>query len=207
MAKKRIGVLGGSFDPIHVGHLILGQRALDAFELDEVIYMPARLSPFKQLKTKISGQDRLKMAELAVADNAQFSVSDLEMHRPEPSYTIDTIHLLKERYPGVEIYFIAGSDSIFQLEKWMTFEALLKEVIFVGAHRSMHTTKELEDEIVRLNDLYQADVRLLDFPFVDISSTYIREQLLAGHSIRYLVTDPVITYIKEKGLYLEEKRD
>lgn len=207
MAKKRIGILGGSFDPIHVGHLILGQRALDAYDLDEVIYMPARLSPFKQQKTKISAQDRLNMTELAVRDNARFSASDLEMQRPEPSYTIDTIHLLKKLHPGVEIYFIAGSDSIFQLEKWMTFEELLKEVIFIGAHRSMHSQEELHAETARLNRLYQADVRVLDFPFVDISSTYIREQLAAGHSIRYLVTDPVLHYIKEKGLYLEEKRD
>lgn len=205
MAKKRVGIFGGSFDPIHVGHLMLAQAALDRFQLDRVFFMPAKLSPFKRQLTMTDAETRYKMVELATEDNPGFEVSDLELNRPEPSYTIDTIRILKDRYPGVEIYFIAGADSVMQLEGWMTFEELLQEVIFLAAYRPSHPRAQLEAEVLRLNSTYNADIRLIDFPDVDVSSSYIRESILRGGSVRYLVTDCVREYIEQHGVYRENQ--
>lgn len=207
MAPKRIGIFGGSFDPIHVGHLMLAQAALERFALESVFFMPAKLSPFKRQITMTDAETRLRMVEIAIQDNPGFEVSDLELHRPEPSYTIDTIRILKDRYPGVEIYFIAGADSVMQLEGWMTFEELLHEVIFLAAYRPSHSRAQLEAEVLRLNSRYQADIRLIDFPDVDVSSSYIRETIRTGGSARYLLTEPVRRFIEEFGVYCDHRSD
>lgn len=184
---------------------MLAQAALERFSLDRVLFMPARLSPFKRQMTMTDAATRYHMVELATEDNPGFLVSDLELNRPEPSYTIDTIRILKDTYPGVEIYFIAGADSIMQLEGWMTFEELLQEVIFLAAYRPSHSRAQLETEVLRLNSQYQADIRLIDFPDVDVSSSYIRESISRGGSVRYLVTDCVREYIEQHGVYRENQ--
>lgn len=198
---KRLGILGGSFDPIHMGHLILAQAALEAYQLDSVIFLPARLNPYKDQSTMTDAKTRFRMVEIATEDNPRFEVSDLELARPERSYTIDTIGLLKERYLGVEIYFILGADVIMQIEGWMTFKALLKEVVFLVAYRPSHTRAQVEAELLRLNTKYQGDIRLVDFPYIDLSSSYIRETIMRGGSARYLLPDGVAKYIKDMGIY------
>ena len=207
MSPKRIGIFGGSFDPIHVGHLMLAQAALERFQLDKVLFMPAKLSPFKQKLTMTKAETRCFMVELAIQGNQGFEVSDLELNRPEPSYTIDTIRILKQQYPGVKIYFIAGADSIMELEGWMTFEELLQEVVFLAAYRPSHTRAQLESEVMRLNKKYQADIRLVDFPDIDISSSYIRETIMRGGSARYLVPDKVLEFIHNEGVYRDRQRN
>lgn len=207
MKQPRIGIFGGSFDPIHVGHLMLAQSALERYQLDKVLFMPAKLSPFKQKLTMTKAETRYHMVELAVSDNPDFLVSDLELNRPEPSYTIDTIRILKQQYPGVKIFFIAGADSIMELEGWMTFEELLKEVVFLAAYRPSHTRAQLETEVLRLNTQYEADIRLVDFPDVDVSSSYIRETIMRGGSGRYLVPQNVLEYIRTRGVYRDRQRD
>lgn len=207
MTQARIGIFGGSFDPIHVGHLMLAQAALERFQLDKVLFMPAKLSPFKQKLTMTKAETRCFMVELAIQGNQGFEVSDLELNRPEPSYTIDTIRILKQQYPGVKIYFIAGADSIMELEGWMTFEELLQEVVFLAAYRPSHTRAQLESEVMRLNKKYQADIRLVDFPDIDISSSYIRETIMRGGSARYLVPDKVLEVIHNEGVYRDRQRN
>ncbi|NMB04733.1 MAG: nicotinate-nucleotide adenylyltransferase [Tissierellia bacterium] len=207
MTQARIGIFGGSFDPIHVGHLMLAQAALERFQLDKVLFMPAKLSPFKQKLTMTKAETRCFMVELAIQGNQGFEVSDLELNRPEPSYTIDTIRILKQQYPGVKIYFIAGADSIMELEGWMTFEELLQEVVFLAAYRPSHTRAQLESEVMRLNKKYQADIRLVDFPDIDISSSYIRETIMRGGSARYLVPDKVLEFIHNEGVYRDRQRN
>lgn len=207
MTQARIGIFGGSFDPIHVGHLMLAQAALERFQLDKVLFMPAKLSPFKQKLTMTKAETRCFMVELAIQGNQGFEVSDLELNRPEPSYTIDTIRILKQQYPGVKIYFIAGADSIMELEGWMTFEELLQEVVFLAAYRPSHTRAQLELEVMRLNKKYQADIRLVDFPDIDISSSYIRETIMRGGSARYLVPDKVLEFIHNEGVYRDRQRN
>ena len=207
MSNTRIGIFGGSFDPIHVGHLMLAQAALERFRLDKVLFMPAKLSPFKQKLTMTKAETRYHMVELAVADNPSFGVSDLELNRPEPSYTIDTVRILKDEYPGVKIFFIAGADSVMELEGWMTFEELLREVTFLAAYRPSHTRAQLETEVLRLNTKYEADIRLIDFPDVDVSSSYIRETIMRGGSGKYLVPDTVLQYINQEGVYRDRQRN
>ena len=207
MTQARIGIFGGSFDPIHVGHLMLAQAALERFQLDKVLFMPAKLSPFKQKLTMTKAETRCFMVELAIQGNQGLEVSDLELNRPEPSYTIDTIRILKQQYPGVKIYFIAGADSIMELEGWMTFEELLQEVVFLAAYRPSHTRAQLESEVMRLNKKYQADIRLVDFPDIDISSSYIRETIMRGGSARYLVPDKVLEFIHNEGVYRDRQRN
>ncbi len=207
MTQARIGIFGGSFDPIHVGHLMLAQAALERFQLDKVLFMPAKLSPFKQKLTMTKAETRCFMVELAIQGNQGFEVSDLELNRPKPCYTIDTIRILKQQYPGVKIYFIAGADSIMELEGWMTFEELLQEVVFLAAYRPSHTRAQLESEVMRLNKKYQADIRLVDFPDIDISSSYIRETIMRGGSARYLVPDKVLEFIHNEGVYRDRQRN
>lgn len=202
----RIGVLGGSFDPIHVGHLLLAEQARSEFNLDKVIFMPAKLPPHKLEKTMTDVSDRYEMTRIAIKDNESFTISDLELKREGTSYTVDTITELKRIYPEAHIFFIAGADSIFQLETWMTFEELLKMVTFLGAIRPGYDPSDLYKKVEHLNLTYQADVRAVSFPMIDISSTIVRNLLLEGKSVRYLIKDEVLAYIEEKGLY-EEKRN
>ncbi|NLY35887.1 MAG: nicotinate (nicotinamide) nucleotide adenylyltransferase [Tissierellia bacterium] len=201
LTRKRIGIFGGSFDPIHVGHLMLAQAALEFCQLERIFFLPAKPGPFKRHLPMTDAKTRLRMVEIAIQDNPKFEVSELEMSQSESSYSIDTIEALKKQYPGAEIYFIIGADIITQIEGWMTFEELLREVIFLVAYRPSHSPRELESQVQRLKAQYPGDIRLMDFPDIDLSSSYIRRLILSGASARYLVPDPVLEYIKKMGIY------
>lgn len=205
LKKRRIGIFGGSFDPIHVGHLMLAQTALELYELERVFFLPARPSPSKCHRAMTEAWTRFRMVEIATEDNPRFEVSNLELDQPESSYTIDTIRILKKQYPGAEIYFIAGADIIMQIEAWMTFEELLREVIFLAAYRPSHSRAQLESQVQQLNLHYGGDIRLMEFPSIHLSSSYIREIIMRGGSARYLVPDCVLQYIKDKGIYRESR--
>lgn len=202
----RIGVLGGSFDPIHVGHLILAEQARSEFKLDKVVFMPAKLPPHKLDKSLTHVDERFEMTRIAIHDHDDFMISDLELRREGTSYTVDTIYQLKALFPEAAIFFIAGADSIFQLETWMTFKELLQMVTFLGAVRPGHSKDEFTKKVSELNEKYHADVRAIEFPMIDISSTIIREKLYTGQSVRYLLHEDVLTYIKERGLYEDKGR-
>ncbi|WP_459128958.1 nicotinate-nucleotide adenylyltransferase [Guggenheimella bovis] len=206
MEIKKLAVYGGSFDPIHMGHLMIAEQARAEYGIDKVLFMPALLSPFKEKQTTTDASERVELVRAATEENEFFEVSDLELQRKPPSYTIDTILLLKEKYPDTEIYFLIGADSLFFLEKWMTFEKLFQEVIFLVAPRPGSDLESVEAEMKRLMETYPSDFRLVHSASCDISSTLIRKRLQEGQSVRYLLHDRVLAIIQEKGLYEKERR-
>ncbi|WP_026475705.1 nicotinate-nucleotide adenylyltransferase [Alkaliphilus transvaalensis] len=202
--QNRYGILGGSFDPIHNGHLFIAQTAMEELSLDKVIIIPNRVSPHK-LDIKVTdGYHRLIMSEIAAIDNQNFCVSPMEIHRQGPSYTIDTIKQLMEENPvGTSYYFITGTDVILELDTWKNHEELLKIINFVVVTRAGYDYSTLEDKIQYLEKQYRSKVIKIKIPNLEISSTDIRKRVKEGRYIKYLVPDGVGKYIKKHGLYLD----
>ena len=194
----RLGVLGGTFDPVHLGHLILGEVARQEIALDRVIFVPAG-QPWRKSGREISaGADRLQMLRLATAGNAAFEVSALEIDRPGPSYTEVTLEALLGENPGAELFFILGRDALTDFPHWHDPERIAELATLAVAERD-DTPLGGEGEA----DLSGLHVRLcrLHMPRVGITATAVRENVRKGLSIRYLVPDAVAAYIEERGLY------
>ncbi|MGE5702688.1 MAG: nicotinate-nucleotide adenylyltransferase [Clostridia bacterium] len=189
---KRVGILGGTFDPIHLGHLIAADQALEQANLDEVWFMPARIPPHKQGKGISAEQHRYKMIQLAIAEHPAFRVIDIEFQRTGPSYTFDTMTELIHRHPDVSFSFIIGGDMVKLLPKWYRVDELIQLVQFIGLNRP---GSKLEQ------NRYTSQVTFVEMPAWELSSSFIREKAAAGKSIRYFVPDAVAVYIKEQGLY------
>lgn len=200
---RRIGIMGGTFNPIHFGHLMLAEQAYQEFSLDEVIFLPSGRPPHKRAEI-LSDTDRKEMILLAIQDNSHFSFSSLELEREGTTYTVDTMVQLKERYPRDDFYFIVGADSFFSLENWHSPRQLFSQTRFLVATRNGHGKKELERHKNRLEEWYDAKVEFLDFPNMDISSSAIRKRVQAGKSITYYVPKNVEEYIWDHGLYRED---
>jgi nicotinate-nucleotide adenylyltransferase len=186
---KKVGILGGTFNPPHTGHLVIANEVFHAYGLDEVWFMPNQVPPHKSVTEPISNSDRLAMLELAISDNPFFRVERAELDRSGPSYTYETMRILKDMYKEHDFYFIIGGDMVEYLPKWHQIDELLEMVKFVGVSRP-----SFKDESP-YNILYAAT------PQMDISSSMIRERVKADTSIRYLLPEPVREYIEEHGLY------
>jgi len=197
---KKTGIFGGTFSPIHVGHLMLAERAFSDFELDEILLIPTGLSHLKD-NTVIDKKHRLAMTRAAIAGNDHFSVSTIEVDRPGNSYTYETLTALKEANPDVNYFFIIGADSLFQLETWVKPDIILASATIIVAARDDVSVEDLNKKADEYKLKYDADIRILNFPQIDISSTEIRRRVKDGKSIKYMVTDSVIDYITENGLY------
>ncbi len=199
----RIGILGGTFDPIHLGHLITAENALDGAGLDRVILIPTGCSYFKEDQKVTAPQLRYEMTRLAAGDNPRLVVSDMETTRPGNSYTADTLRELRAIYPDDELYYIVGADTLVLMSLWRA-----PEVIFSLCHVLVETRQDeiagkgLLEEIEALRDKYGADITILPARNIAISSTEIRSRVRAGESIRYLVPAAVENFIREQGLYL-----
>ncbi|MGQ9779205.1 MAG: nicotinate-nucleotide adenylyltransferase [Bacillota bacterium] len=198
MRLAAIGLLGGTFDPIHLGHLVLAETARESFGLEKVIFMPAGQPPHKH-RAMAAAHDRLRMVEMAVADNPYFAVSTLEIERPGPSYTVDTVVALRRSAPAAEWYLIIGSDALAELPTWHEYEQLLGLVRVLAAARP---GAELALPPVLAG--WSAKIAFFYPPAIDISSTAIRTRARQGLSLRYLVPERVAAYILEKGLYRGE---
>ena len=184
---RKIGVYGGTFDPIHHGHLILARQALESLGLEKVIFVPAASSPFKG-PPATSGETRLSMLQAAIANETAFATDDCELRRPPPSYTIDTVEEIRSREKAAEICLLVGEDNVASLPKWRRFDELQKLVRFVVLDRT-GSDKEGDYEVVRRK--------------IDISGTEIRERVASGRSIRYLVPAAVEEIIRQNNLYRE----
>ena len=204
MTKRKIGVLGGTFDPIHLGHLIMAEDIREKLGLGEVLFIPAG-RPWLKLKEEkpISAADhRLAMVRLAVASNPHFKVSTMEIDRPGLSYSIDTILELKaELGAQVEIYFIVGPDALAEFPKWKEPAQLMGICQVVGIGRPKHTQVDLR-KLERSVPGASQRIVLVDVPQIEISSTDIRRRVAQGLSIRYLVPEAVEKYIAEHRLYV-----
>lgn len=192
MINKRIGVFGGTFDPPHLMHLLIAEEALEACELDQVWFLPSYQPPHVQGKTaRASAEQRADMVLLAIRDNERFAVCRAEIERKGKSYTVDTFRELTEKYPNYHFHFILGADMVDDLPTWHQVTELSKLTSFIAFKRpgypETHPTF--------------ADVRYIDMPKVDLSSSFLRRRLRQGRSCRYFLNDAVINYIKERGLY------
>lgn len=203
MNQHRIGIMGGSFDPIHYGHLVLAEEVRSQFELEKILFIPNGIAPHKRGRLTDS-EDRLQMTQLATADNVHFEVSRFEIDREEVSYTVDTLRYLKQTMgEDIDLYFITGADALLDLNLWKSFEEVLKLCTFVGATRPGYMTEDLAEQAQYLRDTYDAKIELLEIPGLAISSTEVRNRVQSGKSIRYLVPKLVQSYIEERGLYVE----
>jgi len=201
---KRIGVYGGSFNPIHLAHLRLAEEARERLDLERVIFVPARLPPHKDPSVLAGAQDRLRMVRLAIAGNAAFAVSDTELRRRGPSYTVDTVAAMRRRYGDeARLFFLIGTDTIEELPTWRDIGRLVRLCTFVplsrpGARRPR--VAALAGAVGRA-EARAILARALPMPEMDISATDIRRRVAEGRSIRYLVPQAVADYIRRRGLY------
>jgi nicotinate-nucleotide adenylyltransferase len=198
--NKRIGILGGTFNPVHIGHLLLAQSAAERFELGRVIFMPCRVPPHKDTPSLAPQQHRMAMLEIAIEGDLQFEFSDLELQREGPSYTIDSVRRLKSVYPDYEICFIIGADTLTELHLWKDIYDLLPLCRFISFQRPGFENVRRK---IRLDPPWPEKL-LADLSKgvpVDISSSEIRWRLAEGMSIRYLVPAQVEMYIAEHRLY------
>lgn len=185
---KKIGIFGGTFDPIHCGHLILARDAIEQLKLDSVLFIPAALSPHKLGARPVSAEHRVEMLRAAIEGEPRFCLDELELNRPAPSYTMETIEALKRREPASEFVCLVGEDNVAQLPTWHRFAELSKMVQFAVLDRTG----------VRTDHLYPTVRR-----HIDISATDIRNRVARGQSIRYLVPPAVEDLIRERQLYRE----
>jgi nicotinate-nucleotide adenylyltransferase len=203
---RRIGILGGTFDPPHVGHLWLATLAVDAIGLDRVLFMPAAQPPHKDHGAVTSASDRLLMTRLAIAGNDAFELTLIEMERAGPSYTIDSVVELRRLYGDeAELFLLMAADSLAQIDTWRQPDELLERIEWIVGPRPGAALPDRAGLEARFGT--GADrIHLLDGPSLDVSSTQIRERVAAGHAIRYLVPRGVEELIVDRGLYRRERR-
>lgn len=198
---KRVGIMGGTFDPIHVGHLMIAEAVRDEYQLDKVLFIPAAIPPHKQEKSVTTASHRYIMTKLATFSNPYFEVSDIEMHRPGPSYTIDTIYELTQLYgAGTELFFITGADTLQELHTWNRIEKLLEMCHFIGASRK-GCLPDIAQIKASFGELGEKKIHRLETLELEISSTDIRHRIKNGQSIKYIVPEQVEQYIYKEGLY------
>ncbi len=197
----RLGVLGGTFDPIHLGHLAAAEEAAYRFDLERVLLLPARHQPLKDHEPWATDAQRLAMLRLAAEGNPRFAVSALELERPAPSYTVDTLRLLHASYgPSCELYFLLGIDAVNALDRWREPAELPRLARLVAMSRS--DVREPDWALLqKISPDAAARVEVLAVPDIDISSRELRRRVAAGAPIRYQVPEAVGAYIGEQGLY------
>lgn len=190
--NAKTGLFFGSFNPIHVGHLVIANYMATRTDLRQVWFVVSPQNPFKKKQSLARDHDRLHLVRLAIGDNLLLRASDIEFSLPKPSYTIDTLTHLRERYPERRFVLIMGGDNLATLHKWKNYELILRDYEIYVYKRPDFAPGALADH---------PHVRLFDAPQMHISSTYIRDCLQHGHSIQYLVTEPVFDYLMSSRLY------
>ena len=203
---RRIGIMGGTFDPIHFGHLLAAQEALVRLSLEQVIFVPTGNSYQKTYRHVTPAEERYMMTFLATLDNSNFSVSRVEIDREEPSHTIDTLREMRYWYTGqnVEFYFITGIDALMTMHTWAEYENIPDLCTIVAANRPGYDYEHYNLE--NLSEKVRSRVLRLEIPLLSISSTEIRHRVAAGENLRYLLPHSVEQYIYKRGLYRKEEK-
>lgn len=204
--QKKTGVLGGSFDPVHLGHVALAESALKEAGLDRVIVMPARIQPFKQEKRVTEDYHREAMVRLAFEGNDKVEVSQYELNNTGISYTIKTLTYLRDTYPKEKLFFILGTDSFLSMEEWHRGSEILKSFSVMVSSRPGYREAELESKIEEYKEKYGTDMVKLISKMPSVSSTEVRERIAAGKDVSEMIPYPVERYIKKNGLYKQDKR-
>ena len=198
----KIGIFGGTFDPVHNGHMGLAEDSVKEAGLNEVIMIPASISPFKQDRKTASGEDRFRMLALVAGLDDKITVSRDELNNEGVSYTYLTMRRLQNANPDARLYFICGTDSFLKVDTWMEAEELLTKYSFiVASDRPGYRHDELEEAINRIKEKFGTEIIVINNRQFDVSSTEIRDRIAAGQPIDDLVPGPVTRYIEEKGLY------
>lgn len=199
----KIGILGGTFNPIHWGHLLLAEWARDAMQLEEVWFIPTGHSYMKPVDDILPGRERFHMTELALEDNRFFRCLDIEIMRQGCSYSYETLEQLKALYPENDFYFIVGADCLFSIEHWKYAERIFQSCTLAAAVRDGVSWSGMEEKRRELEEKFQCHILLMPFASLSVSSTEIRKRIKEQKSVRYLVPDRVLEYIEEKGFYFE----
>jgi nicotinate-nucleotide adenylyltransferase len=188
----KIGLFFGSFNPVHNGHLMLANYMVQTTDLNKVWFVVSPHNPLKDKKTLLGEYDRLNLINLAIENNPKLKASDIEFKLPQPSYTIDTLSYLKDKFPKHEFTLIMGSDNLATLHKWKNYQQLIEQYPIIVYQRRGFTKNPFPEV---------KTIQHIDFPFIDISSTFIREQIKKGISVRYFMPDVVWQYIEEMKFY------
>lgn len=199
---RRVGIMGGTFDPIHIGHLIIAERAFWECGLDTVIFIPAGNPPHKTVRPGRPGiSDRYEMTRLAIAGNPHFTISDAETDVSHYSYSYETLEAMKEKAPDDHLFFIVGADSVRDMETWMKPDRICAAASLIAARRPGTDDEELAESSALLKEKYGADILTIDMPLMDFSSSSVRAMIRDGLGARYFVPDAVFDYIETHGLY------
>lgn len=189
---KKIGIYSGSFNPIHHGHVMLANYLVEFSDLDELWFVVTPQNPLKKKFDLLDDTERLKMVQLAIGDDPRFRVSDIEMHLPRPSYTINTLTVLSEQYPDCRFVFICGMDSLQNLHQWREYQKILDDYELLVFPREGYNGGEL---------VHHPSVTILKTPILEISSTFIRKSILEGRDVRHFMPGRVYEYLHEKRFY------
>lgn len=201
---KKIGIMGGTFNPIHNGHLVLANSAYKQFHLEEILFMPSKNPPHKEHKNIVSDDHRLKMISLAISDIPYFTLSTVELEREGTTYTVDTLESLWKTKGSISFYFIIGADSLFQIETWKKPEEIMKLAKFIVASRYGLSNEAMNQQIEYLNHTYNTNIERIKMPDIDVSSKHIRENIKNSNSVKKYIPKAVEEYIDKYDLYQEQ---
>ena len=190
----KIGLFFGSFNPIHIGHLVIADVMADQTDLDQVWFVVSPLNPFKSSSSLLHEFDRLKMVELAIAENYKFRASDVEFNMPKPSYTADTLAYISDSHPEHDFQLIIGEDNLLHFHKWKNYESILENF-------GLYVYPRPQVDKAKIKVQHDA-IKYVDSPMLDISATFIRKSIRNNHSVQYLLPGPVVDYIRMKKFYM-----
>lgn len=201
MEKPRLGIMGGTFDPIHYGHLVAAEMARAEFNLSKVLFIPTGTPPHKNRRDISAAELRYEMVKRAIQDNPAFDISALEIERKGPSYTVETLRVLRRTWPEHELYFITGSDALLEIFSWREAEEIFTMIQFIGAARPGFDASDFFLKVQHEHPETEGKIHYLEVPALAISSTDIRARVRRGEPIRYLLPEPVRLYLEQCGLY------
>ena len=199
--KKRVGIMGGTFNPIHIGHLIIAEAAYEAYDLDEVLFVPSGISYMKDQSEILDAKKRVHMTGLAIEDNPHFALSTIEIDRDGNSYSYETLETLRKQNPDTEYYFLVGSDTLFALETWKHPEILLPSCTILVAVRDGVPMEKMQEHASYLEEKFGGNIKLLTTPNIEISATDIRNRIAHNRNVKYFVPDAVLDFINKYDLY------
>lgn len=203
-AFRKIGVFGGTFNPIHYGHLMIAENACEQFDLEKVIFMPTGHTPHKAFMGEDMSVHRCEMVRLAIRNNPRFDISYREVQSQGVNYTYETLAQMNTEFPNNRFYFILGADSLFDFHLWRHPERICREAVILAAVRDELNEEKVDQQIQKLRETYSGEIYRLNTPNFNVSSKSIRERICRGQTIRYMIPDEVASYIDHRKLYRSE---
>lgn len=200
---KKIGIMGGTFDPPHIGHMAMAQRVFETMQLDSVLFIPTGGVYYKDSSHMLPPKTRLAMVRAAVADNERFIADAIEAESGKNSYTYQTLEKLQKKYTDAELVFIVGADSLDYMDSWREPERIFSVCHVAAVNRTGISERELIEKKRQLEEMYNAGITLVNMPVLNVSSTQLRTWVRQGHSIRYWVPEAVFQYIQQHRLYTD----